>query len=261
MNEKNNIINKRKQKVRRVRVIFLTLGLTFIFILLIFGKNKLNSYLDTSFTEAQGISENRNPSLDNELKGPLSGKKIIVDAGHGGSDPGTIGPRTEVHEADLNLKMSYMLESKLKELGATVIMTRTDEITGQLGTDTKLKIEDRGKVIEDANADMLISIHQNFNDYSSEVKGTQILVRKQDSLDFATSLQKVFNQELGANLNYLLNEYHVLKYGDQPSVLVEMGFLSNPQDEIRLQEDEYQERLINVLCDEIKEYFDTIEKE
>ncbi|NBI07489.1 N-acetylmuramoyl-L-alanine amidase family protein [Senegalia massiliensis] len=260
MNKKNNIINKRKQKVRRVRVIFLTLALIFMFILLIFGKNKLNSYLDTSFTEAQGISEDRIPSLDEEVKGPLSGKKIIVDAGHGGSDPGTIGPRTEVQEADLSLKISYILEGKLKELGATVIMTRTEQITEQLGTDTKLKIEDRGKVIEDANADMLISIHQNFNEYSSEIKGTQILVRKQGSLDFATSLQKAFNQELGVNLKYILEEYHVLKYGDQPSVIVETGFFSNSQDEIRLQEDEYQERLINVLCDEIKEYFDTIEK-
>lgn len=249
---------RRREKTSNRKILrrFLTFCFTCIILvatIFLIGLNKGDKYLDITPIKAETIFRNNNS--------PLNGKIIVVDSGHGGVDSGTLAPISKIYESDLNLKFGYLLEKKLEELGANVVMTRTEESTEKLGTDKKLDIENRGEIIEEADADMLISIHQNFNDDSSDIRGTQILVRDNDSLDFATSLQETFNEELGVNLNYILADYHILNYGNQPSVIVEFGFFSNPQEEVTLQTDKYQQRLIKILCDEIEKYFSLVENE
>ncbi|MEA4987783.1 MAG: N-acetylmuramoyl-L-alanine amidase [Anaerovorax sp.] len=183
---------------------------------------------------------------------PLSGKTIVVDAGHGGSDSGTLGVMTGVREDVLSLEIATLLELKLKKMGASVVMTRTKEITEALRNERKLSFEERGAIIEGSNADMMLSIHQNFNEDSSQIKGVQILLRDKEYLDIATQFQNTFNNALGTRLNIIKDQYAVLSFGNQPSFIIECGFLSNSEDESNLQTKEYQEKLVDILCDEIQ---------
>lgn len=185
----------------------------------------------------------------------LSGKKIVIDPGHGGKDSGTQGLLTGVYEADLNLEISNKLKDKLESMGAEVIMTRTEESTKELGDEKKLQTSLRGKIIEDAKADMLLSIHQNYNKDSKKVAGVQILYADKNSAQFADALQEEFNTELNRRLHNQKNEYIVLKLGNQIGVIVECGFLSNKEDEDRLQTDEYQSQVVDIICKQVEKYF------
>ncbi|MHC1722119.1 MAG: N-acetylmuramoyl-L-alanine amidase [Aminipila sp.] len=186
---------------------------------------------------------------------PLSKMKIVVDAGHGGSDPGTVDSKTGTYEADLNLEISYRLKVALEELGATVIMTRTSVSSKLLADSRKQTIEERGEIIEKAKADLLLSIHQNYNDSSSTIRGAQILVRDVNSVNLANNLQNVFNNELNTSLNYIKKDYALLKYGNQQSVIVECGFLSNREDQQLLQTKKYQERLVSIVVQVVEDYW------
>lgn len=185
---------------------------------------------------------------------PLNKMKIVIDAGHGGVDSGTLAPVTGTYEADLNLEISYKLKAALEEIGAEVIMTRTLKSSKKLGDSKKLTMNERGEIIEKANADMLLSIHQNYNEDSSTIRGAQILVRKENSVPLANALQNAFNSELNTNLNFLKKDYTVLQYGKQPSVIIECGFFSNKKDEKLLQTDKYQKKLIDIIVQNVEDY-------
>ncbi|WMJ24219.1 N-acetylmuramoyl-L-alanine amidase [Paludicola sp. MB14-C6] len=200
-------------------------------------------------------SQKKTVSAVKTSNAPLSGKRIVVDAGHGGKDPGTISPNNKTYEANLNLMIAYKLKDALEKMGVEVIMTRTKEITQKLGTNTKLELENRGNMIEKANADMVLSVHQNFNEDNSQISGVQIICRTEQSVALADFLQKAFNKELNKRLNYIKDKYILLAYGQQPSVIVECGFLSNPQEEQLLTTDKYQQRLIDILIKQVKLYF------
>ena len=73
---------------------------------------------------------------------PSRNYTVVIDAGHGGSDPGSIGYKTKVHEADINLKMTYMLKSKLEGAGINVVLTRTGDNSLIPGSGRKWKRED-----------------------------------------------------------------------------------------------------------------------
>ena len=224
----------------------------------IYASKKIQNSKDNNLMKVKNIEDiksNDNSKSINLDDLPLADKVVVVDAGHGGADPGTMGPITGVYEADINLKMSYMLKSELEELGADVIMTRTEQSTEELGTIEQMQIEERGKIIEDGNPDMVLSIHQNFNEDSNKIRGAQILYREKDSLKLAANLQDAFNNELNTKLNYLMGRYHLLKFGDQPSVIVECGFLSNPEEEKLLATDEYQKRIVGVIVKTVVDYY------
>lgn len=211
------------------------------------------------FIQGVKVSLTENPIGDREKividsSHPLYGKKIVVDAGHGGSDPGTIGPVTNVYEADLNLDIAYLLKNKLEKIGVEIIMTRTKENTQTLGNDNKFEINERGRIIEAANADMVISIHQNFNKDDSSIKGAQILIRDKKNEELAQALQNAFNLKLETNLNYLLNRYEILSYGKQPSFILECGFFSNVEDERNLQTSTYKDKILDILCEELEKH-------
>lgn len=198
------------------------------------------------------ISSKDNSEQEILHDGPLNGFSIVVDPGHGGFDPGTRGVMTGVKEKDLNLEVSGKLETKLKNLGANVKMTR-DEST-VLSEDEKLSLDDRITFVNNNSPDLLISIHHNFSEESDKVKGTQVLCANQNSVEFANKLQDAFNQEFNNKLYYLMSTYTLLKDMNQPSVIVECGFLSNKEDEARLQTDEYQDHIVSVIADTVEKF-------
>ena len=165
---------------------------------------------------------------------------IVIDAGHGGFDGGATG-KSGIHEDGLNLAVAKKLQTLFEKNGYTVTMTRE---TGEAIGDTKKKdMCPRRKIIAEAKADIVISIHMNkFSDAS--VCGPQVFYHE-DSAE-GEKLAKLIQQELNMALDPPKDriehpeDYFILCSGDSPAVIVECGFLSNEREEALLQDETYQ---------------------
>ena len=195
--------------------------------------------------------------------GPLAGLTLAVDPGHGGRDSGSIGSATGVTEAELNLKVALKLKAALEDQGAAVVLTRVDENVTYVedGGETKKSQEMAGRmsVIQEARAQMVISIHMNrYADAS--VRGAQVFFFDEASsgMPLAQAIQESLNTlpEQVKKRNAHSGNYYILKTPQCPSALVECGFLSNAAEEKLLQQDEYQEALANAICDGIMNYWE-----
>lgn len=167
--------------------------------------------------------------------------KIVIDPGHGGFDSGAIGRYTRVHEDDLNLAVSLKLKKIFEDNGYEIILTREDEeAIGYTKDDDMWK---RRTIIDNTNADIVISIHMNkFSD--SRVAGPMAFYFKES--DEGEKLARFIQAELNAALkpyrprSHKPETYYILRSGKCPCVLVECGFLSNEREERLLQTEQYQ---------------------
>lgn len=188
-------------------------------------------------------------------------KVIVVDAGHGGNDPGKVSGNN-VLEKDVNLQIATKLANELENAGFKVVMTRTEDNGLYKEDDVNKKAADlraRCEIAEEENADLLISIHQNsFSD--SNVRGGQafyythsVKSKKMASLiqEHLKSADKENTREAKAN-----DSYYLLIHTPCICVIVECGFLSNAAEAELLVSDEYQNRLADSITDGVKEYFE-----
>lgn len=166
---------------------------------------------------------------------------IVIDAGHGGFDGGAEGRLTGVKEDGLNLAVSKKLQTLFENQGYTVIMTREDE--NALGRTKDGDMQKRKQIIENANADIVISIHMNkFVDTSCH---GPVVFYHEDSAE-GEKLAKLMQAQLVETLKperprvEKPETYFILRSGECPCVLVECGFLSHERDEQLLQTEEYQ---------------------
>ena len=185
---------------------------------------------------------------------------VVIDAGHGGVDPGKVGV-SGVLEKDINLAIAKKLQIRLEKDGMQVVMTReADDGLYHTGAKNKKRedLEARVRLISEANPELVVSIHQNsFPDASCT--GAQMFYYKdsEESKKLAELLQKKFPEVLGdgntrqAKAN---GDYYLLRKTACPIVIAECGFLSSPGDEALLALPEYQEKVANVLYQGIKEY-------
>ncbi len=184
----------------------------------------------------------------------LSGKMIIIDAGHGGFDQGTTGV-DGVIEKDLNLTIAQKLQKNLSEKGVNVVMTREGD--GALGESKEDDFLFRESLIESSHADLFLSIHQNAYPEESE-NGAQVfyLERGNKGKELAECLQAELNamEENKRHRSAQSSDYRILKKGDHPSCTVECGFLTNPDDEALLVDDGYQNRLVERIASGIEKY-------
>lgn len=166
--------------------------------------------------------------------GGLSGEKIYVDPGHGGSEPGAIGP-TGLNEKDVNLRVATVLKNCLVEYGlATVRMSRTG--------DTYVSLWSRCNDANTWGADRFISIHHNsFSDPT--VNGTETFCHPNGSSNSFDLRNKVQAQLLlwgGLNdRGAKTADFYVLRNTSMPAVLTEASFISNPAEEARLRDAGY----------------------
>jgi len=190
-------------------------------------------------------------------------KIILIDPGHGGIDGGAESKRGTI-EKDINLSISLKLRDNLKKLGYTVLMTREEDkgLYTENGNMNKKKHEDlnnRCKIKRESNCDIFVSIHQNFFE-QSYYSGAQVWYSKsEDSEKLAHIIQQNLRKDLD-NKNKRVekpgNSYKVLRcYCSIPSVIVECGFLTNPQEEAKLIKDEYQHKVAESISKSIEEYF------
>ena len=135
---------------------------------------------------------------------PSRNYTVVIDPGHGGSDPGSIGYKTKIHEADLNLTLSLILKDKLESAGINVIMTRTDNNALVEGSGRKWKKEDmqkRKELIKHYRPNMVISLHQ--NSYTNHtLRGAQVFYDKTSEISkqIAEYIQEQFKEHLDMSI-------------------------------------------------------------
>lgn len=177
--------------------------------------------------------------------------RIVIDAGHGGVDGGVVGRKTGVKESDVNLAIAFELCEVLTDLGAEVVMTRKTA-AGLYDTAAKgfkkRDMQKRKEIAEAAKPDFLISIHQNAYP-STRYRGGQVFynVEDENGKNLATLTQDALNtlyaQEGVKGRKQTAGDFFMLKCCACPSLLIECGFLSNPEDEALLQTAVWQRKL------------------
>lgn len=190
---------------------------------------------------------------------PNSKHTVVVDAGYGGIDGGCVGSKTGVYESDLNLEYSYNLAQQLQNMGISVVLTRTDN-NGLYETGVRnLKKSDmkkRKEIIEKSSPDLVISIHMNSFPLQT-CCGAQTFYKKgnEQGLELANCVGKqMYNMIENAKKTTKEGDYYIVTCTDIPSVLVECGFLSNPQEEMLLQNKSYQDKICYSIVCGIVEY-------
>ncbi len=185
---------------------------------------------------------------------------VVLDSGHGGMDPGKIGIDGSL-EKDINLQIAERLKMYLEASDVDVIMTREDDRGLYEESDDSKKMADmknRCKKIEEANPDLVVSIHQ--NSYHQEpVSGGQVFYYKTSERGkrLAEILQRRFDFVLGEKNTRQAKpngNYYLLLHVKQPIVIVECGFLSNWKEAAALNSAEYQDRLAWTIHMGVMEY-------
>jgi len=186
---------------------------------------------------------------------------VVLDAGHGGIDGGCSGTTSGMLERDLNLSITKKIESYLRVMGVSVVQTRTTEAGLYSSFVSGFKMVDmreREKIINKAEPDLVVSIHMNsFPQSSSRGVQTFFPPNSEQSKHLATDMQNRFV----ANIPYarsipLVGDYYILQCNPAPAMLIECGFLSNPEEERLLQTNDYQEKLSYQIFCGIMHYFD-----
>lgn len=181
---------------------------------------------------------------------------VIVDAGHGGDDFGAMGISTGRKEKEVNLEIACAVRDLLETAGIRVVMTReTDDMIAPTKEEDMKK---RESIIRNSGADLFVSIHQNFYDQGKEPRGPQVFYREEGApgQELAQYIQQEMNKQLDVKRprDIAAGDYQLLRPGNQPSVIVECGFFSNPEEEKLLQEKEYQKKVAKAIVDGILLY-------
>jgi N-acetylmuramoyl-L-alanine amidase len=197
-------------------------------------------------------------------KPSLKGSKIVLDPGHGtdpqGPDPGAIGP-TGVKEKDVNLAIALKLAQLLRAEGAKVYLTRE-------GESTPFSLTERAYYANDLKADVFISIHSNASlnpsvggtsTYFYAPPGTELEGQREERLRLARYIQESLVVALGRrDIGVLEANFAVLRNTKMPSVLVEVAFISNPEEERLLNDPAFQAKAARGILEGLKKYFNTL---
>jgi N-acetylmuramoyl-L-alanine amidase len=193
---------------------------------------------------------------------PLSGKIILLDPGHGGADGGA-GDKDAL-EKDIALDISFKLRDYLQEQGALVVMTRekdkdlASEDTRGLSRRKSEDLRKRLNMINESEIDFFVSIHLNAIP-SSRWSGAQTFYSP--SMDENGKAAKFIQDELRKNLENTtrkakpISNVYIIKNANKPGVLVEAGFLSNPEEKEHLKKERYQEKVAASVYKGILRYF------
>ena len=225
------------------------------------GKMATNAWVDNGryYVDANGAWV-KDASKDKNTK-----RSIFLDPGHGGSDPGAISGG--VREKDLTLSVYNKVSSKLASLGYIVLTSRN--------VDKDVDLVDRADQANKANADMLLSIHFNaggrgiargIETYYYQATADRVpKINKENhnnperlerSRKLANKVQQNLLYQTGANDRGVKRaSFTVLRETSIPSILVELGFIDNPEERNKIKTNEYQERLANGIVDGIVEYY------
>ena len=187
---------------------------------------------------------------------------IVIDCGHGGDDPGKVGVNGAL-EKDINLTIGKLVKKKLEEKKYEVVMTReTDEILAA-GNSNNKKAEDmkaRVALINEAAPVLAVSIHQN-SYHEADIRGAQVFYysHSEESENAAKIMQESLLAVDAENTRQAKSNdtYYLLKRTKVPILIVECGFLSNPEEAEELADEEYQKKIAEAITDGIEKYLES----
>lgn len=179
---------------------------------------------------------------------PVQGRYIGVDAGHGGSEPGSVSP-SGLKEKDINLDIARRVVTGLEAAGARVFMIREDDST--------VDFRDRPDIANKENVEVLVSIHSNSFTEASK-RGTEVYYYKdgRGGQELAEALHKALISSLGLPDRGLKKaDYNIVRYTKMPTALVEVAYLSNPVEEKLLADPVFREKAAQAIVSGIMAYF------
>lgn len=189
------------------------------------------------------------------------GRVVVLDAGHGGFDPGKVGANG-AKEKEINLKIVGVLKQYLEEAGFSVEMTRTSDDGLYLESDANKKAADMKKrvsIMEEKQPAFAISIHQNSFTQESSFGAQVFYYTTSDAGKVLAEVLQETIREVIADGNYreakANDSYYLLKKSPCPMVIVECGFLSNPAEAALLVTEEYQKKMAWAICLGVVEYY------
>lgn len=170
---------------------------------------------------------------------------VVIDAGHGGSDGGTVSG--EIIEKDINIAVALKLKAILENNNIEVILTRN--------SDENVSLDQRTTAANDVNADFFISLHCNYYEDDSQIAGLECYYNSSDATESKLYAESIINavalsDDIKAR-DAKAESYYVLRYTQMPAVLVEMGFLSNYSECMKLVREDYQEILSQKIAEGI----------
>ena len=192
---------------------------------------------------------------------PLKGKIIAIDAGHGGGDPGAIGV-TGTAEKEINLILAKKMKILLEETGARVVMTRTDD---SVYSDIKKEeLDHRAALVQKKDAELFLSIQCNAVPNPS-LHGAQTfyypgsengeILAKCIQNRFVKTLKNTDREALTLSSAYIMSKLEI------PAIMVEVGFLSNTEEEALLNDDAYREKIVAAIYGGIVDYYEKKDSE
>ncbi|MCY8031134.1 N-acetylmuramoyl-L-alanine amidase [Bacillus inaquosorum] len=180
---------------------------------------------------------------------PIEGKTVYIDAGHGGEDSGAVG--NGLFEKDINLAVSEHVTDKLKVEGANPVVSRSD--------DHFLTLEDRVAKASANHADLFVSIHVNSGVASAS--GTETYFQSDYEGENSRRLAADIQSQLVSSLQtrdrgVKESDFYVITYSQMPSVLAELGFITNSSDADKLGSEQYQQKAADAIVNGIDSYYE-----
>lgn len=192
-------------------------------------KNKSQYWgYNVSYDDNGGLSLRLNykPKLSGNAATPFDGLVVLLDPGHGGTEPGALG-FTQANgpmEKVVNLAHTYAIRDKLTAMGATVYLT--------LDSDKLVTLDNRLEAVEEVNADLFISVHHNSigeNVNSNTVYGTEVYYHNATSYNFAKNIMNSLVNSTGRKERFINRSYYRVTLLPQcPAILMELGYMCNP---------------------------------
>lgn len=183
-------------------------------------------------------------------------KIVVLDAGHGGKDPGAV--RNNIYEKNITLDIVNYTDNLFKNTDIKVYCTRTK--------DKFLSLQERTKFVKEVDADIFVSLHINASELESAY-GTEVYYSKANNKSspygltsdkLAKALVNNLYVAMDTRLRGVLNnDYYVVQYNSVPAVLIELGFISNPEERQKLINKNYQQKAANAIYESVIEIFCT----
>lgn len=196
---------------------------------------------------------------------PITNRTIVLDPGHGGEDGGAVGSNGTV-EKNINLQVALRVQALLEQNGCSVFMTRNEDVSihdkgEEKNSNRKISdLDNRKKMPGEYQADAFVSIHMNLYP-QQQYHGAQVFYaeKPEQSMRLAQSIQDELREKADntnqREIKAANGNIYVLDKSKVPSVVVECGFLSNPEEERKLQEDAYQQKLAFAIYSGIIKFF------
>lgn len=184
---------------------------------------------------------------------PLLGRVIYIDPGHGGVDPGAI--YKEIEEEDINLEISLKLRDLLEKNGAIVYLTRDGDYDLSITKNRRKRsdLSNRVNMINNSNCDLYLSIHLN-SESTSSWRGAQVFYDdiNKNNLIFAQIMQEEFKKKLKSSRDISeVKTIYLNKNVNVPGLLLELGFISNPNERYLLRQNNYQDKINEAILNGI----------